>query len=146
MKFKDIDFHDHSDFDRPGPGLYLPGGYWVPKADVELAWDQVRQGLPAVGSICEYTTKEMCDDEFWSSIKIGKKLAIGRCVVFFVTNKMLPLKLVNRKKGGSRRYVRTDPVQVQGVPFEVVGGQPTANLKNDFVNVGRAENETGETK
>ena len=110
MRFEDIDFSDHCWFVTRGPGLVMPGGYWVPKADFVLGWNQVRNGLPPVGSTCAYTTKEMCDDEFWQSIKIGKKLAIGRCVRFFVTNKMLPLKLTNPKKRGSRKYVRIDSV------------------------------------
>lgn len=146
MKFRDINFYDHSGSDRSGPGLYLPGGYWVPRSDFVLVWNQVRKGLPPVGCTDERTTKSMCGVEFWSPLKCGKKLAIGRCVKFFVANKILPLKLANRGKGASRKYVRVDPVQAHCVQSEVIGSDPAANLKNDFVNVRRAENQIGETK
>lgn len=107
MEFIDIPFCESGRKDRPGLGLYLPGGYWVGKTTFELAWHQVNKGLPATGCKVPHTARSMCGEEFWLDHKCGRQINFGRCIKYFVDHEMLPLKVANPTKKGSRKYVRT---------------------------------------
>ena len=106
MKFEDINFHESGRRDRPGLGLYLPGECWVGKTTFEMAWNQVRKGLPEPDDRKQYTARMMCGEEFWQSHPCRRRPSLGRSIKYFVTHEMLPLREVNAGKKGSRKYVR----------------------------------------
>jgi hypothetical protein len=106
MKFKDISFDERGRFANSGPGLLLPGGYWVSKKIVELAWSQVRARFSALDWKVQQTAESLLGETFWKPRKCGQRIALGRCVKYFVDHEMLPLRVANPKKKGKRKYVR----------------------------------------
>ena len=106
MEFEDIEYEERMGRYGPYFGLYMPGRYWVGKKYIEAAWIQVNQGLPLPGCRDKHTARMMCGDEFWLKYEFPEQLKLGRCVKFYVVNEMLPLRLANKGKGGSRQYIR----------------------------------------
>lgn len=105
MMFEDIKFTEGRLRARArGPGLMLPGGYWVPKTDVETAWRLVTTAFPKLTWEKPHTAKTMCQDPLWADRPKGQRIAFGRCIRFFVTRGMLRLTEANHGSSGSRKY------------------------------------------
>ena len=107
MTFEDIPFRD-----RPGTmgqttGILL-GGHWILRWQVEFAWRQLLLNLPSMNLSVQRTTKFLLQDDSWASRKIGVRIGLGRCVRYFVVNRMIPLRLANPGKKGPRKYLRMD--------------------------------------
>jgi hypothetical protein len=108
MEFKEIKFEMHMSRYWHELALLLSGKYWVPKSDVLLAWNHFsKAGLPE-----DYRTQVDAQILFgepeavWKAMKVGKRIALGRCLKYFVDNGMLPLRLANPGKKGKKKYVR----------------------------------------
>lgn len=108
MKFSDIPFCESGRMDRPGLGLYLPGGYWLGKKTFEMAWKQVNKGLPAAGGTAKHTARSMCGENFWLDHTFGQQIGFGRCIKYYADQGLLPLTETNKRKKGSRQYARNN--------------------------------------
>lgn len=111
MNFSDIKFYERSGNKAPGLGLRLRG-YWVYKIHVELAWKLLLAANPALQWQGEHTTVTLCNDPDWQYRKAGIQHNIGRCIRFFTENGLLPLRISNPGKGGSRKYRPTSPTVI----------------------------------
>ena len=86
-------------------GLWMPGHYWVPREDVLFAWDNATKRLFMLDfSQDKVVSKLFFDQDEWSALLNGKKLALGRCIKYFSTHEMLPIEVANPGKKGSRIY------------------------------------------
>ena len=106
MKFEDITFSQRSRSGKSGLGLVLPGGYWVLKIVFEVAWSAVRPRWSTLDWRVPQTAETLCSDQIWKPRTCGERIALGRCVKYFVTQEMLPLRVANPNKKGKRKYVR----------------------------------------
>ncbi len=106
MNFDDISYIERNGTKKSGPGLLLPGGYWVAKSTVVLAWVRVCEVLPRLPRDDKYCAETLCGVEFWKSHRCGKRIAFGRCIKYFVVHELLPLRVANPGKKGKRKYIR----------------------------------------
>lgn len=106
MKFKDIKFHNRNESGEPDFGRYLHG-YWVPKSDFERMWRAAIVELPKLDWSKLQCAETLYGTERWLAHKVGKRIALGRCLKFFADNNMLPIQVANRRKGGKRKYEHT---------------------------------------
>jgi|JI8StandDraft_1071087.scaffolds.fasta_scaffold531964_1 hypothetical protein len=105
MEYSDIKFIKRQLRYGSTVGLYI-GGYFVSQSLVELMWSQAAESLPTLDWSRKQDVKSVFGDkELWLSHKIGARIALGRCLKFFVDHGMLPLREANRGKKGPRRYV-----------------------------------------
>lgn len=66
------------------------------------AWKHISAGVLTVNKGDFHSSEALFNDaEAWAGHDIGTRIAIGRCLVYFVTHKMLPLQCV--KPGGSNK-------------------------------------------
>ena len=107
MKFEDIKFDERSGSAKSGPGLLLPGGYWVLKKYFEMAWTQVRANASGLDWRAQQTAESLLGETFWKPHKCGQRISLGRCVKYFVDQKMLPMRVANPGKKGKRKYAHT---------------------------------------
>jgi hypothetical protein len=106
MKYSDIKFIKHPPRYGSTVGLYI-GRYLVSQSLVELMWSQAAASLPTLDWSRKQDVKSVFGDkEFWLSHKIGARIALGRCLKFFVDHGMLPMLEANHGKKGPRRYIR----------------------------------------
>jgi len=105
MKFTDMVFYERSGGPSGVLG-YHARGCWVPKSDWLLAWKHFQKGLPPAGYLKNVDTEIMFDDPSWKQHKVGKRIALGRCLRFFADHEILPLEESNPDKGGKRKYIR----------------------------------------
>lgn len=84
--------------------LSMPGGYGVQKGTVQDAWKQVHLNWPNIDWSVKQCAETLIGGEYWKPMKIGKQLAMGRCIKFFIAHDMLPkpLKVANPGKKGKR--------------------------------------------
>jgi len=104
MKFEDIKFYEHSNSKVAELGLHTPGGYWVPKHVFDEVWARVGECLLWHVGAYPITTAVMYGTEDWKLLPIGFRLKLGRCVKYLVDQEILPLRVANPNKGGTRKY------------------------------------------
>ena len=106
MQFSDIKFLEHNWRYESSVGLYIRG-YWVPKSLIDLMWASAVESLPTLdwsrkqGVVTIFGNKKN-----WVSLSIGVRIALGRCLKYFVAQGMLPISEANPGKKGPRKYVR----------------------------------------
>jgi len=105
MRFENIEFVESGRFDRPGLGLFLRG-HWVTKKTVVAAWKRASTNVPGLNWQVVQTTETIYNDQNWQLLPLAFRLALGRCIRFFVDKEMLPLEEVNPGKKGKRKYRR----------------------------------------
>jgi hypothetical protein len=103
MQFSDIKFDERNGSGAFGLGLTIRG-VWVYKSTFELAWRQSNAVWPTLDPQGEYDAEILNDAELWPDYRIGKRLALGRCIKYFVDHGMLPLYISNSGKKGKRKY------------------------------------------
>lgn len=107
MKFKNIKFVERNGKYGKTYGLFACGGrHWVEKRYFRLMWQTALDELPKLDWSRPKVTKSFFAAEDWKDFKIGKKIALGRCLKFFVDHDMLPLRVANPDKKGPRRYIK----------------------------------------
>ena len=73
------------------------------------AWTKITQGLATANKYQFHTTRALFnDDATWLGYEVSIRIAFGRCLVYFVTNKMLPLTCVNPHQD-KKFYVIVEP-------------------------------------
>lgn len=105
MKFEDIKFSEGSGKRRTGLGLLARGGYWVPKAEVELAWHAASHNCPLLDWSIKQTTQTLLVDPEWPTWRTPKRNRLGRAIRYFVDNAMLDLWVVNPEQTGTKKYL-----------------------------------------
>ena len=106
MQFSDINFTVRSDLYGSRKGLDIRG-YWVSKNLVDLMWLRAQQVLPTLDWSKPQTVVSIFGDfEEWKSNSFGARIALGRCLKFYVDHDMLPIQITNKNKKGTRKYGR----------------------------------------
>jgi len=54
-----------------------------------------------------HTARTLYDDPDWSELRFGRRIAIGRCIRLFADREMLPIRVVNPKATGTKKYQHT---------------------------------------
>jgi hypothetical protein len=109
-----IQFDETDDrFDEPGLRLK---GVFVPKREFVLMYRMANRSIPDLIPGVRYTAREIFRDPSWDGFPLGKRIALGRVLCFFVEERLLLTDLVVAKtrkgkpyKGGSLRYVLYQP-------------------------------------
>ena len=107
MDIKDISFENHISRHWDGLALLTSGRYWVPKSDVLLAWKHFSNAVLPVDDQTQVDAQMLFGEPeaVWKAMKVGKRIALGRCLKYFVDHEMLPLKVANPGKRGKKKYV-----------------------------------------
>jgi hypothetical protein len=127
-KFESIEFTTNND--RGGESGRFVKGVWVPKREFSLMWSRATSLAPSVGNASPLTAKTVFADKSWEAFPLGKRIALGRVLLYFVEQGMLPLRLVNSGKKGPRRYVRTTPFISEAHPAAISAGPDAAYNKS----------------
>jgi len=106
MQFVDIKYVERNTAYGKQFVLSMPGGYGVPKGTVNEAWKLIHQNWNFVDWSERQTAETMIGHDHWVSQSFGARLAMGRCIKFFIVHDMLPspLKVANPGKKGKRFY------------------------------------------
>lgn len=78
--FKKIKFEQHGARFGKQLGLRMPGNYWVPREDVVFAWENAIKRIFKLDWQDKVVSKLFFDQDEWSNLLNGKKLALGRCI------------------------------------------------------------------
>ncbi len=107
MEFKNIRYSERFDKQHKGTGCYMPGPFWVYRHTMESAWKNIHQNWRNVNWKVKQSAEELIGRDYWSQQPYGGRLALGRCVMYFITHDMLPrsLKVANPGKKGKRHYL-----------------------------------------
>ena len=111
--FKEIEFKEGTGKYASTVGMYLPGRVWVLKPTVGFAWAFAQRGLNAKDGESILTTASLYGLEKWRQLKMRRRFPLGRCIKYFVTEGMLPLRELNPGKGGTRKYIRVQPSNLE---------------------------------
>src|ERR1035437_9807362 len=105
MKFTDIPFVKREGMHGTTFGLFACGKrHWVKRGYFSLMWKTAWNELPKLDWTSPKVTRSFFVAEDWKDFLIGKKIALGRCLKFFVDHDMLPLRVANPDKKGPRKY------------------------------------------
>ncbi len=102
--FKAMRYSKRSVKNGPGTGLDL-GRHWVFEEQFRAAWARLCAGLATADWSKPQTARSLYNDPDWESMKFGVRIAIGRCLRFFVKREMLPLKVINPQATGTKLYM-----------------------------------------
>lgn len=105
MNFEDIEFETRQGPWGPSVGIQL-GVPWIFKDIVVETYRRARASDSKLDWSVQQTAESMYSDPDWRYIKVGRRLAIGRCVRFLADNDVLPLRVANPKAKGTKKYVR----------------------------------------
>jgi hypothetical protein len=95
---------------KKGPviGLQL-GRQFVFSWLVKEAWENFAASIPMASTCKFYSSEDLFNDaERWAALAKTLHFAIGRCLAYFVNNKMLPLECVNPHES-NKLYRVIDP-------------------------------------
>ena len=128
MKFEDIRYIEGDGKYANILGIYMPGGFFVFKSTMILAWSGVNENWADIDWSVKQTSKTMIGEKHWGEPEEkGFNQALGRAIRFFVRHDMLPLRLVLARtlkgtpyKGGKRLYVLADTVTMNPLPVVAV--------------------------
>ena len=113
MNFNNIKFETRTGRGTTSYGLYINGNNWVPKDRFIEMWEQAQKKLPLLDWSYPKTTKAFFERDHWTSLKPGKKQALGRCLRYFADHELLPIRCINPRKKGTKRYALiTDAVSL----------------------------------
>lgn len=106
MQFNDINFTEGDGRYGSSRGLRIRG-YWVSKDLFDLMWQSASSTMPNLDWSKPQTVVTLFgDQEEWISYPFGARIALGRCLKYFVDHDVLPIRLANEGKKGTRKYVR----------------------------------------
>lgn len=87
----------------PMDGLQL-GRNFVFKDIVETGWQTFRTAIEGADWTKPQTAKSLFNDPNWDRLSFGRRIAIGRCLRYFVDHEMLLLGLLNPESTGTKKY------------------------------------------
>lgn len=86
-------------------GLQL-GPHFVFKWIFLEAWNHISANIATANRSKFYKTESLFNDaDVWAGFEIPIRIAIGRCLKYFVDNNMLPLFCVNPHATGAKLYM-----------------------------------------
>jgi hypothetical protein len=80
-----------------------------------------------------HTAQTLYDDPEWSRLRFGRRIAIGRCIRLFADRKMLPIRVMNPKAKGTKKYKHIEP-QGEAVELNVELGEPASSAERSLFN------------
>jgi hypothetical protein len=104
------DLFESLKYDKPNckkgqvSGRYL-SRHFVFEWQFRTSWEKICAGLTTVDWSKPQTAKSLYNYPGWNSMKFGMRIAIGRCLRFFVNQGMLPLRVINPNATGTKRYL-----------------------------------------
>ena len=135
MKFEDLLYEDGTGKYANTLGLFMPGGFWVFKGTMALAWKAVHENWRNVDWTEKQCSETLIGSDVWNTKVNGAKQALGRCITFFAKHNMLPLPLapaLTRKgkpyKGGKNLFVLASTVTVKPLPVMKI---PAARIERN---------------
>lgn len=84
-------------------GLQL-SSHFVSKEIFETAWQTFRAAIGGADWSKQQTAKSLFNDPSWDRLSFGRRIAIGRCLRYFVDQEFLPLRLLNPESTGTKKY------------------------------------------
>lgn len=87
-------------------GMFMPGGFWVPKCDIVMAWRNAKVRFESIAWTQKVGADAFFEKQEWKEFPFGKKLALGRCIKFFCVEGLLPIEVANPGKKGRRYYTK----------------------------------------
>ena len=122
-KFEDLRYVERIDKYGKTLGLTMPGGYFVFKETMTLAWTSVHAKWADIDWSVKQCSETLIGSDVWHTQVDGAKKALGRCISLFAKHDMLPLPLVRAKtrmgkpyKGGKNLFVLASTVTVKPLP------------------------------
>ena len=106
MKFEDIDFYERAGSINHEVGIHLKGR-WVPKKNFETVWKGALMEISKLDWTHPQTAETISGVPDWKKLPVGYRISLGRCLKYFVDEGMLPLRIANPEKKGTRKYART---------------------------------------
>jgi hypothetical protein len=88
----------------PSKGLDL-GRHFVYDGQFQSAWKRICAGLASADWTKPQSARALYNDPCWESKSFGARIAIGRCLRFFVNHGMLPLQVINPQATGTKLYM-----------------------------------------
>jgi len=88
----------------PSRGLDL-GHHFVFDGQIRSSWESIRAALATADWTKPQSAKSLYNDPSWESKTFGARIAIGRCLRFFVNHGMVPLKVINPQATGTKLYM-----------------------------------------
>ena len=123
MKFEDLLYEEGTGKYANTLGISMPGGFWVFKGTMILAWKAVHENWANIDWTEKQCSETLIGSDVWHGQVNGAKRALGRCITLFAKHDMLPLLLapaLTRKgkpyKGGKNLYVLASTVTVKPLP------------------------------
>lgn len=109
----EIDINKIEFEERDGPkgksvGVTL-GRHWIFRGIFARCGKRFASAVAAVDWSKPQTAKSLYGAENWSEFSIGYRIAVGRVLRFFVKLGWLPLKVINAKSTGTKKYVFVEP-------------------------------------
>lgn len=88
-----------------GPSVGKQMGYhWVFKNIFQTAWYRFCAAIESADWTKPQTAKSLFDDPNWVNMGFGFRIALGRCLRYFVNHAMLPLRVLNPDSSGTKKY------------------------------------------
>jgi hypothetical protein len=88
----------------PSTGLDL-GHHFVFDGQIRTAWVRICARLASADWTKPQSARALYNDPCWESKSFGARIAIGRCLRFFVNHGMLPLQVINPQATGTKLYM-----------------------------------------
>ncbi len=134
-KFEDLRYVERIDKYGKTLGLTMPGGYFVFKETMALAWTSVHANWADIDWSVKQCSETLIGSDVWNTKVNGAKQALGRCITLFVKHDMLSLPLVRAKtrmgkpyKGGKNLFVLASTVTVKPLPVMKI---PAARIERN---------------
>lgn len=91
---------------RNGPcvGMQL-GWHFVFKSIFEQAWRRISASIANADKSQLHTAQSLFRHENWRNLSFGYRIAIGRCLRYFVKLGWLPLMIANPNSTGTKKYL-----------------------------------------
>ena len=99
-----IRFDEHGGKFGKQRGMYMPGKFWVPEADFNLAWEIAKAHLPSIDWTKKVSSETFFTTEIWHQFWGINRFNFGRCIKYFSVHNMLPIEVANPGKKGKRFY------------------------------------------
>lgn len=104
-RFEAIEYIKHPGRKSTAIGLQL-GAHFVFKWIFQDAWNHISGNIATADRFKFYTTESLFNDaDAWAGFGTPIRIAIGRCLRYFVDNEMLPLFCVNPHATSAKLYM-----------------------------------------
>jgi hypothetical protein len=85
------------------------GRHWIFRDIFARCGDRFGSAVATIDWSKPQTARSLYGAANWSQFSVGYRIAVGRVLRFFVKQGWLPLKVINAKATGTKRYVLAEP-------------------------------------